>query len=59
MWYDKENLLKEIDAIVKRFRYRRKCCKKVKGKWESADSPVEPDGYYELVGDEPADGAKD
>lgn len=59
IWYDKKNLLKEIDAIVKRFKYRRKCYKKVKGKWEPADSPIEPDGYYELVADEPADGAKD
>lgn len=59
MWYDKKNLLKEIDTIVKRFTYRGKCYRKVKGKWEPADSPVEPDDYYEMVAEEPDDGAKD
>jgi hypothetical protein len=34
------------------------CYKKEKGKCEPADSPIEPDGYYEHVENEPVDGTK-
>lgn len=59
IWYDKKNLLKEIDAIVKHFKYRRKCYRKVRGKWAPAARSKEPDDYCEMVEQEPPDKAKE
>lgn len=55
IWYEKDNLLKEIDDIVKRFKYRRKCYKKTQGKWVPADLGKEPSDYNETVEQEPDD----
>lgn len=59
IWYDKDNLLKEIDAIVKRFAYRRKCYRKVHGKWAPAERAREPSHYEEMVEQEPWDETDD
>jgi hypothetical protein len=59
MWYDKANLLKEIEAIVNRFKYRKKCYRKVKGEWQPADMEKIPDDYEERVENEPEDDATD
>jgi len=55
IWYQKDNLLKEIDSIVERFKYRRKCYKRVRGKWVPADPAKEPSDYRESVESEPED----
>jgi hypothetical protein len=55
IWYKQANLLKEIDKITKKFAYRKKCYRKVKGKWAPADPDKIPDTYEERVEREPED----
>jgi len=57
VWYDANNLQREITAIVKRFAYRKKCYVKRGGKWEPASSLVK--GYETRVEAEPVDKVKD
>lgn len=58
-WYKKSNLLKEIDAIVQTFPYRKSCYRKAKGEWLPADPDKTPDDYEERVENEPDDEADD
>ena len=55
IWYKKAKLLEEIDAIIKRFSYRKKCYRKHKGEWLPADPEKTPDDYEERVELEPED----
>ena len=54
-WLDKKNLMKEVDAIIKKYPYRAKLYKPVGGAW----NPVEWEGditeYCELVEKEAKD----
>ena len=54
-WYEKKNLLKEIDAIIEKYPYRQACYVKVAGEWQPADEDSEPDDYEDLVEEEPED----
>jgi hypothetical protein len=55
IWHDKANLLAEIDSIVARFKYRKKCYRKVKKAWVPAALDAEPEDYEDKVADEPED----
>ena len=57
-WIKLENLRKEIEAIVKKYPYRKKSYRKLKGAWQPADPAKEPDDYDERVEAEPMDKAK-
>lgn len=59
IWYKKSSLLKEIENIVKKFAYRKKCYSKSKGEWLPASPDKIPDDYEERVEDEPEDEADD
>jgi transcription elongation factor Elf1 len=59
IWYDQARLLGEIEQIIKRFPYRKKCYRKSKGQWAPADPDRIPDNYEERVGDEPEDDGDD
>jgi hypothetical protein len=59
VWYEKANLLKEIDQIVKKFKYRKKCYRKSKEEWIPADPDKIPDDYEERVEAEPQDESDD
>ena len=55
MWYKKVKLLKEIENIIKKFSYRKKCYRKSKEQWLPADPDKIPDDYEERVENEPED----
>jgi hypothetical protein len=55
IWFTKANLLKEIDKIIKKFAYRKKCYRKSKGEWVPAAPDKMPDDYEERVENEPED----
>ena len=57
-WIKLGNLRKEIDAIVKKYPYRKKSYRKLKGEWLPADPAREPADYDERVEQEPMDEAK-
>jgi hypothetical protein len=57
-WIKLENLRKEIEAIVKKYPYRKKSYRKLKGEWHPADPGKEREDYDELVEAEPMDEAK-
>lgn len=59
IWYKKAALLKEIDTIIKKFSYRKKCYRKVKGAWVPADADKTPDDYEERVENEPEDESRE
>jgi hypothetical protein len=59
VWYKNANLLKEIDQIIKKFKYRKKCYRKAKREWVPADPDQIPDDYEERIDDEPEDESDD
>ena len=59
IWYKQVELFKEIDKIVKKFSYRKKCYRKSKGTWLPADPNKIPEDYEERVEDEPEDESDD
>jgi hypothetical protein len=59
IWHRKAKLLSEIDKIIKKFPYRRKCYRKSKGAWHPADPDRIPDDYDERVEAEPQDERND
>jgi hypothetical protein len=59
IWYKKANLFKEIENIVKKFAYRKKCYRKSKREWLPAAPDKIPDDYEERVVDEPDDEGDD
>jgi hypothetical protein len=59
IWYKKENLLKEISGIVKRFPYRKRCYRKSHDGWAPADSGKISLDYERYIGGEPEDGRED
>jgi hypothetical protein len=59
IWYKKAKLLKEIENIIKKFSYRKKCYRKCKGEWVPADPDKVPDDYEERVENELQDETDD
>ena len=55
IWYEVNNLQKEITDIVAVHPYRARSYRKLNGQWVPGDLKSEPADYEELVGKEPAD----
>jgi hypothetical protein len=55
VWFDKKNLFRDIDAITKRFPYRKKSYIKQGTEWLPADPSKEDPRYEDRVEQEPAD----
>lgn len=54
-WFDKKNLLKEIEAITAKFTYRQACYVRSKRSWAPAPIESHPADYDDLVEAEPED----
>lgn len=52
-WKIAEDLFSEIEAIIKKFKYRRQAYRKSRQIWLPAGADAEPANYDELVGNEP------
>lgn len=54
-WYDKKNLLNEIEVITEAFAYRQRCYVRSKQGWDPAPIAQHPPDYDDQVEDEPED----
>lgn len=59
VWFQKANLLREIDSILALFPYRHSCYRQAEGEWLPTDPETIPKDYEERVEQEPWDDSDD